>query len=218
MRGFSRSELPKLILSGISNASKDHLKSNNGWLWRAPEYWVTVSIAKELMRGIGEAKRVVCLESSVSGTLVNAGAIQRGPKKAALGANGRFDIVVGQGNAKPRVVIEVKSPVFDSKPTRAIYKDFGRLVATLGHGGKRSNINCAIFAFYSDIAAPQRGGETAKTKIERKFGRSGCEFHEHVKSFVSKHDVRADYHFSKVQDEGERGARIWGCVMFRRLS
>lgn len=217
MRGFGKSEFPPLILKGIATASRDYLKSNDGWLWRAPEYWVTTYIAKELMRGIDEAKRVVSLETSVSRALTAAGAKQRGPKKAALHANGRFDIVVGQGNKKPRAVIEVKSPVSDSKPTANIYKDFGRLVSTLSHGRARSNINSAIFAFYSDIAAPRRGDKTAKKKIERKFGGDGCEFHEHVQSYATKHGVQASYHVSKAQDEGEYGARIWGCVVFSRL-
>ena len=216
MRGFSQSELPPLVLKGIANASRDYLKSNDGWLWRAPEYWVTVSIAKELMRGIDEKKRVVSLEASVSRTLLAANATQRGPKKAALHANGRFDIVVGQGNKTPRAVIEVKSPVFDSMPTRGIVKDFGRLVGTLKHGRSVSNISCAIFAFYADLGHPQRGDPIAKARIARKFGTKG-EFHAHATAYAAKQGVRAEYFVSKIQNEGEDGARIWGCIVFSRL-
>jgi len=218
MAGFAQAELPPLILKGIANANKEYLKSNDGWLWRAPEYWVTTSIAKALMRGIDEAKRVVSLETSVSRTLVAAGAKQRGPKKAELNAGGRFDIVVGHGNKKPRAVIEVKSPVFDSKPTPAIYKDLRRLVATLGHGRENSNIKCAIFAFYSDIGPPQRRDKSASEKLARKFGGERSEFHVHVKEFSKTHAVRSNYHVSKIDDQGEDGARIWGCVVFTRLS
>ena len=168
------------------------------------------------MRGIGGNKRVVTLETTVSSTLLSAGATQRGPKKASLRANGLFDIVVGQGNERPRAVIEVKSPLVDSKPNRGVLKDFDRLVSTLKHGHTKSNISCAIFAFYADLGQPMRSDATAKSKILRKFGLNQ-EFHDHINFYADEHSVHTDYYVSKIQDEGEDGARIWGCVVFTRL-
>ena len=230
MRGFNQSELPLLILKGISNASRDYLMSNDGWLWRAPEYWVTVSIAKELIRGIGKNKRVISLESSVSQTLTNAGAKQRGPKKRAIRANGRFDIVIGQGNERPRSVVEVKSPLFDSTPNKGVLDDFSRLASVLKHAGSKSNISSAIFAFYSDQSEPTRKDASAKVKILRKFGKGRefekhvsesekhlSDFEKHVKVWSEKNGVHYEYYVSSAQYEVNSGARIWGCVVFTRL-
>jgi len=106
MARVSKDEILKACINGIEKSFNEYLEWSYGeWLWNAPEYLLTVNIAKELWNIEKEAK-FITLEDNIRYTLENANAKIKGKLANAVRSKGRSDIIFWWGKATPRGVIE----------------------------------------------------------------------------------------------------------------
>ena len=149
----------KKTLSGIVKAQGDYEAWSGGsWLWEAPEYMLTMYIAKEL--GTMPGSKYLTLESNVRSTLEDAGGMGRGRTSKFARLDGKFDIVLWWKNCTPRTVIEVKNQI----GIHNIEKDIERISTILR---KKNTFRCGLIAFYTSKGDERRGGEGAKETIEK---------------------------------------------------
>ncbi|WP_200762491.1 hypothetical protein [Nitrosophilus alvini] len=144
MSRIGKEEILKACTQGIKNSYEEYLEwSSDEWLWNAPEYLLTVNIAKELWKIEKDAK-FITLEDNVRATLKNADATIKGGISDQARANGRSDIVFWWGKGTPRGIIEVKNAVYSKKH---IDEDLKRLYTVLEN---ESDIEFGLTAFYVD--------------------------------------------------------------------
>lgn len=172
-RGFDTNSIPEITREGICKAFGEWRAMSNEWLRSAPEYFLTVRIAQELVTSIPLNKRTVYMERPVSQALVAADARQRGVKAAAMRHGGRFDIVLASARAKPRTIIEVKNGVI-TRAGKSITDDLKRICQCLTYGEQKSNLYSGVLAFYTDIA-PTNRAELAGDKLKRRYGKEFTE-------------------------------------------
>ncbi len=166
-RGFPSDQLSGWVLDGIEAAFADWLEMSGEWLKTAPEYLLTVRVAQALTAAIPASKRTLLMEPMVSRTLQDAGGVQRGPKVNKLRASGRYGIVLGHGNVKPRAVIELKSPLWD-RGALAV-SDLDRICQSLLQGKAKTQLYTGIFAFYTSSGTPTTKDASAKERLQRKW-------------------------------------------------
>jgi len=144
MSRISIEQVSEACLSGIETSFKEYLKwSRDEWLWNAPEYLLTVNIAKKIMKLDGP--KYVTLEDNVRHTLANANAKIKGRLSENTRPDGRADIILWWGSkGTPRAVIEVKHRVGQF---RHIQEDIDRIIEILK---KESDLQFAISTFYMD--------------------------------------------------------------------
>ncbi len=167
-KGLRTRDLPRWIRKGIESAFKEWMDMSGEWLNSAPEYLVTVHIAQQLRKKFDANQRSIFLEPSVSKTLEDAGGIQRGPNAKALRSTGRYDIVVGHKDMRPRAVIEVKSPLWNPMES-TMKKDLARLCKTLLQNRDGTQIHSALMGIYVSSRVPERNDATAKDRLHRKW-------------------------------------------------
>ena len=166
-KGLSTRAIPGIVTRGIWEARKEWLRLSGESLDSAPEYLLTVQVAQRLAKEIPAAKRTVWMERNVADVLEKAGAIQPGPLSNKLRADGRFDLVLGHADGRPRVLIELKSPV----PVvlgKGVVKDLRRLCSALLHAPRNTQIHQGILAFYSSAAPPKKKDGSATARLRRK--------------------------------------------------
>jgi hypothetical protein len=210
-------KIPGIVLAGIAKASKNYIDASNGWLWNAPEYWVTTHIALELAKKIEATKRIVWLEHPIQKTISGADATNRGPKPKHLNGSKRFDVAVGYANETPRCVIEVKSPVFHANIEKC-KKDINRLATTLSSGNGRSKLQSGIFALYADCRPPKsKKYASAGERLGKLFGEGG-ELHKKViEHLASNHPkTKVKWHCRKIFSDDLDGARLAVVMEFVR--
>jgi hypothetical protein len=214
-KGLRTRDLPKWVHKGIASAFNTWLDMAGEWLNSAPEYLVTVSIAEQIRRNVDANQRTVLLEPSVSETLKKAGGIQRGKNAEKLRHTGRYDIVIGHKDMRPRAVIEVKSPRWHplDKPMRS---DLNRLCKTLLQNKNGTNIHSALMAIYVASRAPTRKDETARSRLERKWALEmptnlkDCSWATNKLQFSSNLNFRV--HTKFYDYESTDGKFAWGSV------
>lgn len=144
----AEARLTPLIHRGISNARRMYgsLTNRRGWLSEAPEYLITVEIARVL--GESLKRRHVNMEFSVREAMLEAGSTRRGRPRETHRNNGRFDILLSRKGGRPWCIIEVKSPAMTRN---VLTNDIRRIRDTLIHRQTHeSSISCAALAFYTD--------------------------------------------------------------------
>lgn len=200
-KGLRTRDLPKWIKKGIKSAFDEWMDMSGEWLNSAPEYLVTVHIAQQLKKNVDAKQRSIFLEPSVSETLDDAGGIQRGPNAKALRATGRYDIVIGHKDMRPRAVIEVKSPLWNPME-QSMKKDLKRLCKTLLQNRDNTQIHSALMAIYVASREPDRKDATAKDRLRRKWADElpdalkGCEWAgAEKKRFVNNLNFKTHTHF-----------------------
>ncbi len=174
MAKIAKEDILKACVKGIKKSFAEYLEwSYNEWLWNAPEYLLTVNIAKELWKIQNDAKYIT-LEDNVKNTLKIADAKIKGSLKLSVRGDGRSDIVFWWGKGTPRGIIEVKNAVYQKKD---IQEDLNRIYGILE---KKSDIEFGITTFYIDRHY-ERGNakEMMKKRIEK-------EFLDKIKNEVSK--------------------------------
>jgi len=141
MAKLTYDEILKGCIEGIKNAYSEY-DSWNGWqwLWEAPEYLLTVNIAKAISKI--DKPKFITLEDNVKQTLKDANAKIKGPLKKSIRGSGRSDIVLWWGGGTPRGIIEVKNGVYSIEH---IIKDINRILGILE---KDSNIELGVISFY----------------------------------------------------------------------
>ena len=134
----------KRSLKGVIKAQKHYEYWSGGcWLWEAPEYLVTTYIARQISR-IEDADYYVTVEHKVRDAIEDAGGLGRGRPPHALRLDGRFDILLWNGE-KPSAVTEVKNQVFSSSQLRS---DVARICAVLDPR-RAEGIQGGLLAFYT---------------------------------------------------------------------
>lgn len=140
---LTHEEILDSCIAGIKRSFKEYKKWSGGeWLWKAPEYLITVNIAKSLAK-INKPK-FITLEDNVKYILDMANAKIKGPLKQKVRGNGRSDIVLWWGKGSVRGIIEVKNRVFS---INHILVDVERIIGILE---KDSDIELGAIAFYVD--------------------------------------------------------------------
>jgi hypothetical protein len=169
---ISATATTKAILKGFSEAHENYIKWSGGlWLWEAPEYLITSTVAKTISEI--NALKYITLESDVKSTLTFAGAKGRGRIHKDIRDNGRVDIVLWSVNeeepddSKPRAIIEIKNKFSSNEQ---YIKDVKRLTEFLKRKKEFSSLEFAAFAFYYSDDNGQR--KTASDKINDKIQRT----------------------------------------------
>ena len=150
------------VLDGFKESQKNYVAWSGGfWLWQAPEYLITVTVAKKINEI--EGSKYITLEHGSTATLEDAGAKGRGRLPIDIREKGKVDILLWWGNDTPRAIIEIKNQI----SSRIQYeKDFKRIRKLLERNGEESSLQFGIFAFYDSAKnGPQK---TAKEKISDK--------------------------------------------------
>ena len=163
-RGDSRSAISAAVLDGISQAAKIWDSMSGEWLWQAPEYFVTTSIAQKLHARLRST--YVCLEWSTKQTLADSRSQpRRGRPHANLSGSKRFDIVAfySSGAGRPRAAIEVKHRFIAEEAT--LDKDFNRLANAISERANGSSLGYGCLAVYLEVGSPKRGNKTSEEKL-----------------------------------------------------
>ena len=187
MARISKNEILKACVNGIKKSFNEYLKWSNGkWLCNAPEYLLTVNIAKELWNIKKEAK-FITLEDNIRYTLENANAKIKGKLANAVRSKGRSDIIFWWGKGTPRGIIEVKNAVCYKYK---IEEDLERIYAVLK---KDSDIEFGITAFYI-YRYFEKGN--ANIEIEK---RIEDEFKEDIKKEALKKGFKIKYLIKEIK-------------------
>ncbi|RLA75575.1 MAG: hypothetical protein DRG78_20515 [Epsilonproteobacteria bacterium] len=136
--------ITKTILEGIKKAEYDYQEWSDGeWLWRAPEYLLTVYVAKQLAKL--KYNKFITLENSTKDAMEIADALGNGSLNSKIRKNGRVDILLWWAKGDPRAVIELKNSVYGYKK---IEKDVHRVCHMLKKESKKSTLQFGVISFY----------------------------------------------------------------------
>lgn len=144
MAKVSMNEVVNATLRGIEKSYFEYKSwSDDEWLWHAPEYFLTVNIAKEIWDVNGS--KYITLEDNIKDTMHSAEAKINGKLSQYMRSNGRADIVLWWGSkGTPRAIIEVKHRVYKFAN---IQEDLDRIIEVLK---KESHLQFAMTTFYID--------------------------------------------------------------------
>lgn len=189
-RGFDTKLVPLWVAQGIEASFKEWEEMSGEWLRTAPEYFLTVKVAQHLRKVIPSERRTLLMEPQVSNVLDTAGGVQCGPKAKHLRIGGRMDIVLGHGNGKPRVVIEVKNGIY-LRIGHGVRADLHRLCQALLHGKQHTQLYSGILAIFTSIKPPRtRRDPTARAYLERRWLR---EYRPLLQSWAWAGEKRGQY-------------------------
>ncbi|WP_027390639.1 hypothetical protein [Chrysiogenes arsenatis] len=195
------------VLVGIEEAQKSYQEWTGGsWLWEAPEYLITCSIAKRIAEADGA--KYLTLENGSTNALKDAGALGRGKLSHKIREKGRVDILVWWGNGHPRGIIEVKNQIY-SKDSYA--KDIERIKGFLLRKGNDSSLQFGAFAFYESAVSGSR--KTAQQKIDGRIQTIFSRAKEICGDTLSLSLHETDYH-EDIQDNAWAAA----CILIKKIS
>ena len=161
MPRLSVQQIEEAVVQGIECAQKKYLNWALLTLSSAPEYFITMNVAEQIMALDGA--KYLTLEYNAKYTLEDAGAMKRGRLPKDLRADGRVDIVLWYGKDEPRAIIEIKKFAYDSKQNE---KDFLRIKKMLQYNPINSSLQFGIFAYYDEAEDGIR--KTAHQTLEGK--------------------------------------------------
>ena len=167
MAKIGKDEILEACEKGIKKSFAEYFEwSSNEWLWNAPEYLLTINIAKELWK-IKKDTKFITLEDNVKSTLKKANASIKDGLKNTVRGDGRSDIVFWWGKGTPRGVIEVKNAIYQKKH---IQEDLDRIYGILE---KESDIEFGVTTFYIDRHFVNGNAkEKIEYRIENEFKRN----------------------------------------------
>ena len=184
----------KAVLNGIVDAAKAANDRFGMWLTDFPEYYVTARVADRLAKTLGD-RGWVHLEQLRSQVLKSANADRRGRPSRVVPPRARFDLTAYYLDECPRVVIEIKSPVFAWNP--GVQRDLDRICDALKRDRGLSSLQCGIIGLYTDAAVAGQKDKTATERIRRCLD----EWEEKVDRYVGMKGLRVDFVRSKVSRE-----------------
>ena len=153
--------IPEIInatLEGFSKAQEIYKDMSGGfWLWQAPEYFITTSVANKIHELPGN--KYLTLEYGSSTTIQDAGAKGKGKLPKDIREKGRVDILLWWARGNPRAIIEIKNQIYSKCQYE---KDIKRIKSLLKHNSHNSSLQFGIFAFYASDFSGSR-----KTAIEK---------------------------------------------------
>ena len=141
MQNATPQNIIECVKAGIQKAVKEHYELTNGYeLSFGPEYFLTVSIAREMKR---LSSAMVIMEENMD----ESKEVFRGRRPKWYSPKNRYDIVVRKSNGYPTAAIEVKHRVYEI--SQKVVKDLERLTGAVKVGNKaKSTFKVGIFAFY----------------------------------------------------------------------
>lgn len=167
-KGFKTRMVPLWVAQGIEAAFEEWYEMSGDWLRTSPEYHLTVKVAQTLQAQIEPGRRTLLMEPKVAEVLKDAGGVQAGPKAKKLRHGGRFDIVLGHADARPRVLIELKNPLFVPMGHHA-KADLHRICDALLHGKLKTQLYAGVFAFYTSSGCPKTKDPSALARLYRRW-------------------------------------------------
>lgn len=176
-------------LAALAKAQDDYESWSGGdWLWAAPEYMATVSVARHLDKL--DPVAYVTMENRIASAIKDGGGSVRGRPNSSLPPNGRFDLVVWNQRG-PRVLIEVKTSVGGYA---SVSRDAERLCLALT---RASDIRLGLVAYYVSFAAGKR--KPAPDRVRDR----GASIARGVDSLAAVHELRMNRHESPIRVVGE---------------
>lgn len=192
------------IIAGYKEAHSLYEEMSGGqWLWGAPEYFITSTVAKYIHSIPGN--KYITLESSVISTLQDAGARGRGKLPADIRENGRADITLWWANGKPRAVIELKNQLFSNKNFE---KDIKRIKSLLQRNSVSNSYQFGVFAFYGSSNADSQDAANEKLSI------SAYNFHKKSQDILGD-SFCAQLFKSEINQELENNAWHAACILIK---
>ncbi len=174
------------ILNGFIEAQNNYEKWSGGfWLWQAPEYLISTSVAKCIFELDGA--KYITLENGSTAALQDAGAKGKGRLPKAIREKGKVDILLWWGNDTPRAIIELKNQIYSTFQYR---KDIERIGKFLKMNNNISSLQFGAFAFYESASTGLR--KTAKEKVSDRINNIFKR---------SKNILGSDFHVSKYTTE-----------------
>lgn len=174
-KGSSPYKTANAILGAIAGASRTYEKLTNGdWLDWAPEYFVTVEIARKLGKEVP-----VSLEVSTVQTMQSGAAKGKGKHHKVLDGLKRFDIVCYEktGDQLPRAIVEVKHPYYGV--IGRLENDIKRIAVAVANAAKkrvqakndatkrRASLRHGFLAFYALTKTPKKMDGSADERLDR---------------------------------------------------
>lgn len=173
MTRSSKQSICEGVQHGIIDAHKGYASlAGHETLYYAPEYMLTVAVAKRLKRLGGSW---VTLESNVDETMAWAESKYIGRPRDGLRKDGRFDIVLWNPEStrrepKPRAIVEIKHRLY--QPTDVFLQDIERLRdAILTSRRSAGSLEFGCFGFWTGSDMPIRKHDSATHRIEELFSR-----------------------------------------------
>lgn len=192
-------EIKQALLDGVIDAQERYEKWSGGsWLWRAPEYLATTSVAAKLMSLSGG--KLVTLENNVADSMQESGADWDETLSPKMRRGGRFDILLWWEKERPRAPIEIKVQVISISKLRS---DISRIERVLLRNVRHSTMQFGAIAFYIS----QRGtlNKPADDKIIRTLGKIEAEAQTMVNQACCVSCSASTPSFTTYQD-GSNGA------------
>ncbi|ADV46182.1 hypothetical protein [Nitratifractor salsuginis] len=196
-RAVSTSRIVDACLDGIRQSFEEYEEWSGGcWLGKAPEYLLTVNIAKEL--AMIDGSKYITLEDNVKKTLKNANANLKGRQSGYMRQNGRADIVVWWGNYIPRGIIEVKHRVYKFNSFSA---DIDRIIEILK---KESDIQFGISTFYISNYYSGNAEEKMDNRIKTLYEQTK----DYLNEFAPQLKIKLEYDIFPDEDD----CNVWASV------
>jgi len=169
----ARISIPKIIsavIEAYSDAQQEYEDWTGGeWLWKAPEYLITTTIARRIFDIDGP--KYITIEHGASSAIDDAGAKGKGRLSAKIRGKGKVDLLLWWGDGSPRAVIEVKNQIFSTDQYK---KDIERIASFLTRNKEDSSLQFGLFSFYESATSGSRKSAVEKIndRIEKIFRNS----------------------------------------------
>ncbi len=192
------------ILDGFIEAQRSYEKWSGGfWLWQAPEYFITSTVAKCISELDGA--KYITLENGSTTALVDAGAKGKGRLPGDIREKGKVDILLWWGKNTPRAIIELKNQIYS---TGQYEKDIKRIGKFLKINSHKSSIQFGVFAFYESATTGCFKTATEKVNDRIKNVLKKCKF------FLGS-DYIATLHVTELCEELENNAWKAACILIK---
>ena len=147
------------IIQGFITAHQSYEEMSGGfWLWNAPEYFITSTVAQNISALSGA--KFITLENGSSSAIKDAGARGRGKLPKDIREKGKVDILLWWAGDTPRAVIEIKNQIYSKNQYE---KDIKRIKSFLNLNTAKSSLQFGVFAFYESASTGSR--KTAEEKV-----------------------------------------------------
>lgn len=204
-RQISINEIIEAILTGYTTAQVMHEQMSGGWwLWKAPEYFITTSVAQSIFNL--DSSKFITLEHGSTSALEDAGAKGRGRLPNDVREKGKVDLLLWWANETPRAIIEIKNQIYSKEQYD---KDIKRIRSFLQRNSHKSSLQFGVFAFYESASSGLR-----KTAEEKIVGRTNRIF-ENTKSMLGA-DFKASLYTTNIHNELEENAWLAACILIKQ--
>ena len=185
------------VFEGIIQAQKRYRKMSGGcWLWEAPEYFLTTSIANRISK---LSALYVTLEYNVRQAINDGGGLSPGQPPHAMKIDGRFDILLWNGES-PKIPIEVKNKGW-------IEEDIDKICAVLNRCSEKNTIRDGIVCFSTAWCSARKAPDTVKNRLSKN--------KQLIESYVAEYeDLKLKQHKMRCVCEDEDSENAEGAGIF----